>query len=581
MAGGTTATGVATITGGVVTGVTITNPGSGYTTAPTVAFSAPPAGVTATGTANLDFFNSANLTVTGTLISNNAALNTGANDGGGVGTAGGGAVKIVSSTIEYNSTGGIGGGYGFFAGQATGALQVFNTIFLGNYAAGGGGGVATGGTTSLIVTSILQGNSTAGAGGGLFATGGQLLLENSVVAGNASQGNGGGVEMETSGTGADASVIVNTTIAFNSAVNANGGQVGGGIDIDGAGLFTGNLTLLNDTINGNYAITGGGVANASTVLVAVQNTIIAGNNATNTGPDITDTNGVGFTSLGGNIIGAGNGNFSQSTDQNGTPANPIDPLLGPLQDNGGPAVGSPGMTVVLYTEAFRRGSPALAKGVSAGAPPVDARGFARPDLAGEAVDVGAYELQAGAQNVFFYVGTDDSLHESGVSTPLSPAGTILSASAVTDNAGNDDVYVITTAGHQLWEHTTVWSQVSAGSYQQISATTNAARLRRGVRRRDRQLADRVFPDRSDAAVAGRDDPVHQRHDRRLRQRRGLRRHLRSSPVGTLAGRLAIAVGRLVPADQRRPEHGRPGRGVRRADGRLAVRVQPGVRRLQL
>ena len=112
MAGGTTATGVAVITGGVVTGVTITNPGSGYTSAPTVVFSAPPAGTTATADANLDFFNSANLTVTGTLISDNAALNTGANDGGGVGNAGGGTVILRTSTIEYNATGGIGGGYG-------------------------------------------------------------------------------------------------------------------------------------------------------------------------------------------------------------------------------------------------------------------------------------------------------------------------------------------------------------------------------------------------------------------------------------------------------------------------------------
>ena len=41
MAGGTTATGVAVITGGVVTGVTITNPGSGYTTAPIATFALP------------------------------------------------------------------------------------------------------------------------------------------------------------------------------------------------------------------------------------------------------------------------------------------------------------------------------------------------------------------------------------------------------------------------------------------------------------------------------------------------------------------------------------------------------------
>ncbi len=410
--------------------------------------------------------------MTGTLISDNAALNTGANDGGGVGNAGNGTVILQSSTIEYNSTGGIGGGYGFFQGQATGALQVIDSLFLGNYAAGGGGGIAAGGTTSAIITSILQGNSTAGSGGGVFADGAQLQIENSVVAGNASQGNGGGVEIETTGTGALASGIVNTTIAFNSAVNANGGQVGGGIDVEGGATpFTGALTLLNDTINGNYAITGGGVANASMVFVDVQNTIIAGDNATNEGPDVANTNAGAFTSFGGNIIGVSNGDFTQPTDQIG-----LDPLLGPLQDNGGPTVGSPGTTVVLYTEAFQRGSPALGKGVATGAPPVDARGFARPDLAGEAVDVGAYEFQAGAQNVVFYVGTDHSLTESGPGgkVTLSGPGTILSASAVTDNAGNDDVYVITVFGHQLWEHSAAgWAMISAGSFQQISATTNA------------------------------------------------------------------------------------------------------------
>lgn len=57
---------------------------------------------------------------------------------------------------------------------------------------------------------------------------------------------------------------------------------------------------------------------------------------------------------------------------------------------------------------------------------------------------------------------------------LSGPGTILSASAVTDNAGNDDVYVITVFGHQLWEHSAAgWAMISAGSFQQISATTNA------------------------------------------------------------------------------------------------------------
>ena len=50
---GTTATGTATIQNGAVVSVTITNPGSGYSSAPTVTFSSPSSGTTATGTANL------------------------------------------------------------------------------------------------------------------------------------------------------------------------------------------------------------------------------------------------------------------------------------------------------------------------------------------------------------------------------------------------------------------------------------------------------------------------------------------------------------------------------------------------
>jgi hypothetical protein len=62
---------------------------------------------------------------------------------------------------------------------------------------------------------------------------------------------------------------------------------------------------------------------------------------------------------------------------------------------------------------------------------------------------------------------------------LSPAGTIQSLSAVTDGAGNDVVYAITTSGHNLWEHSPAfpgngWQQLSTGSFTQVSAGLNAA-----------------------------------------------------------------------------------------------------------
>jgi hypothetical protein len=63
----------------------------------------------------------------------------------------------------------------------------------------------------------------------------------------------------------------------------------------------------------------------------------------------------------------------------------------------------------------------------------------------------------------------------GTVQTLSPAGTILAISAALDGAGNTDVFAITTAGHNLWEHTaTGWWQRSIGSFQSISAATNAA-----------------------------------------------------------------------------------------------------------
>ncbi len=58
---------------------------------------------------------------------------------------------------------------------------------------------------------------------------------------------------------------------------------------------------------------------------------------------------------------------------------------------------------------------------------------------------------------------------------LSPPGAIAAVSAVTDASGGTDVYVITTAGHTLWEHTSAgWAETSAGYFQQISAATNSA-----------------------------------------------------------------------------------------------------------
>ena len=73
-----------------------------------------------------------------------------------------------------------------------------------------------------------------------------------------------------------------------------------------------------------------------------------------------------------------------------------------------------------------------------------------------------------ARWLVFAVLTDGSLWEysslfSSGWAMLSSAGTVLSISAVTDAAGNDDVYVVA-ADHHLWEHTPGgWTFLSAVS----------------------------------------------------------------------------------------------------------------------
>ena len=87
-----------------------------------------------------------------------------------------------------------------------------------------------------------------------------------------------------------------------------------------------------------FAITdhdGGGVFNATGGVVNATNSIIAGNAAGNSSPDVSGA----FTSLGHNLIGdsgdAVGFTHGLNGDQVGNYGSEIDPLLGPLNDNGG------------------------------------------------------------------------------------------------------------------------------------------------------------------------------------------------------------------------------------------------------
>ncbi len=96
-------------------------------------------------------------------------------------------------------------------------------------------------------------------------------------------------------------------------------------------------TIESCTFDGNLATNGGGIFIYSGKVV-IHNTILAGNSGAASSPDVMGA----LTSQGYNLIGDGTGGSGYiGTDQHGMAASPIDPLLGMLQDNGGPTMTMP------------------------------------------------------------------------------------------------------------------------------------------------------------------------------------------------------------------------------------------------
>jgi hypothetical protein len=283
-----------------------------------------------------------------------------ANDSGGFGAFGGGG-----------GGGGMVGGFAGFAGGG-GAAEGFGAG--GNGGPGGFGG--TGGIASLMLGN--GGGGGSGLGGAVFNQGGAVTLANSTLTANTARGG--------SSTGG----------------NPNGGQNGGGY---GGGIFNlnGSLTLTNVTLAGNTVQTGsGGAANtqngvelynasvdvgsatsSQTATVTVANSILAHAGTTTAVFNYLDPASSGSATInftGPNIVFGVVGNTAGLLA--GTAYLPVDPLLGPLADNGGP---TPTMALLPGSPAINAGSTAVA--LAAGLT-TDQRGFGRVGAA----DLGAFEF---------------------------------------------------------------------------------------------------------------------------------------------------------------------------------------------
>jgi hypothetical protein len=304
-------------------------------------------------------------------------------DGGGAGTV----VTISNSSANVTlSKLTIRNGYDSHNGGGisnSGTLTLVSSTVSGNHAsifcilncAAGGGGISNIGTMTIINSTLSTNSAVAGCrskpscksgafGGGIYNSG-TLTINNSTLSGNTAGAGttaiGGGI-YNNSGT-----LTIN-----NSTLSGNRAALAGGMFIHGA------LTLSNSTLSGNY---GGGIfSSSSAVAVALQNSIVA-----------TSSNGGNcygsLTSKGHNLSSDSTCNFSNTGDLNNT-----DPMLGPLQNNGGPT----------QTMALPSGSPAVDAGNPNGCTDglgrplrTDQRGKPRRDTEDTSgCDMGAYERQS-------------------------------------------------------------------------------------------------------------------------------------------------------------------------------------------
>jgi hypothetical protein len=292
--------------------------------------------------------------------------------GGGIRNSG--ALTLILCTVSGNvasSNGDDGEGGGIYN---SGALTITDSTVSGNHVSGiffgSGGGIYNAGTV-MIMSSTISSNvalSSHQSGGGGISNGGTLTITSSTLSDNLSGSNGGG-GISNGGT----LTITSSTLSGNSAAS------GGGISNTSPGM----LMVTGCTLSGNSASTGGGIYNlGAQAITASRNTILARNTAPGS-PDMSGT----LNSGGRNLIGDGTGGSGfDPTDLVGTASAPLDPKLGPLQDNGGPTL----------TRALLPGSPAIDAGDNTGAPMWDQRGPGFRRIVNGTIDIGAFEVQAHA-----------------------------------------------------------------------------------------------------------------------------------------------------------------------------------------
>ena len=285
--------------------------------------------------------------------------------GGGIWTSASATLTVDQSTLSGNKAFAGSGGVGGDNAKSVGGIG-------GDGGNAEGGGLYLGAGTNLVVSSTISDNSAAGGFGGSGGGGG-----NSSSSGMTGQGADGGTG-GSGGFGFGGGIAATAGLTLSQAtvaVNATGGGLAGTGGVPGTGT-----TLGTQGANGSAgAAAGGGLELISGSKVNSVSTIIGEDLADASQADVVGAFGsASFTLL---QSGSGAGGIT-----NGVSGNIVgkDPLLGLLQDNGGPTP----------TRLPLASSPAIDAGSNPQNLLTDQRGFTR--IAGKAIDIGAVETGSSA-----------------------------------------------------------------------------------------------------------------------------------------------------------------------------------------
>jgi len=372
---------------------------------------APAAGVVLDGGAATRIFNFANTPVelSGLTMINGVAA--GSTHGGAIIHSG--SLTLTGCTISGNTSTMNGGGIASIAGN----LTLRNSTVSNNSCVNGGGGIASlSGSTLTVDKSTISGNTAGGFGGGIVCVNSTVMLQNSTISGNQALGSNSGAGGGGIDTYAGSVITIRAcTITGNSAPNVTGGAR------DGLWIEAGTVELRSSIVAGN----------------STQDIARAGSSSLVDGGDNLIGNNASVTA----IYPAGQPSGSNWA---GTAAAPLDPKLGPLQNNGGPT----------QTHALLFGSPAIDHGQNIVDLIGDQRNSAR--FVGSAPDIGAFEILT-LHGISGYVRTNSLAPIAGASVQLGTATGPAGAPVTTDANGYYQVASVPSGAYFVTPTLAGWS----------------------------------------------------------------------------------------------------------------------------